>query len=137
MGYAIKLDTNGALPHQLARALETGYVDYVAMDVKHAPSAYAKAIGFDLNFAPFEESIRIIRESGLPYEFRTTAVKGIHEIEDFEAIAAYLGDELYFIQNFVDSGNILSTGCSAFSYGEMQEILSVVRNHTPRAALRG
>ena len=58
-------------------------------------------------------------------------------LSDFEAIAAYLGDELYFIQKFVDSGNLLGTGCSAFSYGEMQEILSVVRNHTPRASLRG
>ena len=137
MGYAVKLDTNGSLPRQLARILATGYVDYVAMDIKHAPEAYAKATGCELDFAPFAESIRLIRESGLPYEFRTTAVKGIHEIEDFDTIAAYLGDEPYFIQKFVDSGNLLSTGCSAFSYDEMQRILSVVHHHTPRAALRG
>ena len=137
LGFAVKLDTNGSLPRQLARVLETGLVDYVAMDIKHAPEAYSKATGCDLDFAPFAESIRLIRESGLPYEFRTTAVKGIHEIRDFETIAAYIGDEPYFIQKFVDSGNLLSTGCAAFSYAEMQEILSVVRNHTPRAALRG
>ncbi|MBE6559287.1 MAG: anaerobic ribonucleoside-triphosphate reductase activating protein [Ruminococcaceae bacterium] len=137
MGYPIKLDTNGSLPRQLEKALATGYVDYVAMDIKHAPEAYHKATGCDLDFSPFDESVRLIRESGLPYEFRTTAVRGIHEIKDFEAITAYLGDEPYFIQKFVDSGNLLSAGCSAFSYGEMQEILSVARNHTPRAALRG
>ncbi len=137
MGYAIKLDTNGSLPRQLANALSTGCVDYVAMDIKHAPAAYPKATGCELDFAPFEESIRLLRESGLPYEFRTTAVKGIHEIKDFEDIAAYLGDEAYFIQKFVDSGNLLGTGCSAFSHAEMQEILSIVRNHTPRASLRG
>lgn len=137
LGYAVKLDTNGSLPKQLSRILATGLVDYVAMDVKHAPDAYHKAIGCDLDFAPFETSIRLLRESGRPYEFRTTAVKGIHEISDFEAIAAYLGDEPYFIQKFVDSGNLIGTGCRAFSYGEMQEILSVVRNHTPRASLRG
>ena len=137
MGYSIKLDTNGSLPRQLASVLSTGFVDYVAMDIKHAPDAYALATGCELEFFPFEESIRILRESGLPYEFRTTAVKGIHEIKDFEAIATYLGDETYFIQKFVDSGNLLGTGCCAFSYAEMQEILSVVRNHTPRASLRG
>ena len=137
MGYPVKLDTNGSLPRQLEKALATGYVDYVAMDIKHAPEAYHKATGCDLDFSPFDESVRLIRESGLPYEFRTTAVRGIHEIKDFEAITAYLGDEPYFIQKFVDSGNLLSAGCSAFSYGEMQEILSVARNHTPRAALRG
>ncbi len=137
MGYAVKLDTNGSLPKQLARALSTGYVDYVAMDIKHAPDAYSKATGCDLEFAHFEESIRLIKESGLSYEFRTTAVKGIHTLEDIEAIAAYLGDEPYFIQKFVDSGNLLSTGFSAFSYQETQAILSAVRNHSPRAALRG
>ncbi len=137
MGYAIKLDTNGSLPRQLALALKTNCVDYVAMDIKHAPDAYPKATGCELDFAPFEESIRILRTSGLPYEFRTTAVKGIHEIKDFEAIAAYLGDEAYFIQKFVDSGNLLGTGCSAFSHAEMQEILSVVHRYTPRASLRG
>ncbi|MBQ9781234.1 MAG: anaerobic ribonucleoside-triphosphate reductase activating protein [Clostridia bacterium] len=137
LGYAVKLDTNGSLPRQLARALSTKCVDYVAMDIKHAPNAYPKATGCDLDFAPFEESIRLLRESGLPYEFRTTAVKGIHEIGDFETIAAYLGDEAYFIQKFVDSGNLLGTDCCAFSHEEMQTILSVVRNHTPRAALRG
>ena len=137
LGYAVKLDTNGSLPKQLSKALDTGCVDYVAMDIKHAPDLYPKATGCDLDFAAFEESISLLRASGIPYEFRTTAVKGIHEIKGFEAIAAYLGDEAYFIQKFVDSGNILSTGCSAFSYGEMQEILSVARNHTPRAALRG
>lgn len=137
MGYAVKLDTNGSLPRRLADVLSTGCIDYVAMDIKHAPKSYAKATGCDLDFAPFEESIQCLRESGLPYELRTTAVKGIHEIGDFEAIAAYLGDESYFIQRFVDSGNLLGTGCSAFSEPEMQMILSVVRNHTPRAALRG
>ncbi|MBE6586253.1 MAG: anaerobic ribonucleoside-triphosphate reductase activating protein [Ruminococcaceae bacterium] len=137
LGYAIKLDTNGSLPARLSGILSTGLVDYVAMDIKHTPHAYPKAVGCDLDFAPFEESIRILRESGIPYEFRTTAVKGIHEIEDFAAIAAYLGDEAYFIQKFVDSGNLLGDGCYAFSYEEMQTILSVVRNHTPRASLRG
>lgn len=137
MGYRVKLDTNGALPKKLAAALETGCIDYVAMDIKHAPDSYSKATDCDLGFAPFEESIRIIKDSGLPYEFRTTAVKGIHKIEDFETIAAYLGDEPYFIQKFVDSGNLLGKGCSAFSYEEMQLILSAARNHSPRAALRG
>lgn len=137
LGYRVKLDTNGALPQKLAAALATGCIDYVAMDIKHAPDSYALATGCDLGFAPFEESIRILRNSGLPYEFRTTAVKGIHKIEDFKTIAAYLGDEAYFIQKFVDSGNLLGQGCSAFSYEEMQLILSAVRNHTPRAALRG
>ncbi len=137
MGYAVKLDTNGSLPSQLQAVLDTGLVDYVAMDIKNAPEGYKKAIGCDMDFAPFAESMAVLRTSGVAYEFRTTAVKGIHSVEDFEVIARMLGDEPYFIQRFADSGNLLTTGWSAFSEDEMQSILRAARKHAPRAALRG
>lgn len=48
-----------------------------------------------------EKSKEIIQNSGLPYEFRTTAVKGKHTKEIFEEIGEWLkGTEAYFIQNF-------------------------------------
>lgn len=137
MGYLVKLDTNGSLPKQLSRVLATGLVDHVAMDVKQSPDAYPSATGCDTDFTPFSESIHIIRESGLSYEFRTTTVKGIHTEENLIAIAKLLGDEPYFLQKFVDSGNLLGTGCSAFSENEMHSLLTAVRVYTPRAELRG
>ncbi len=137
MGYAVKLDTNGTLPSRLKAVLGTGFVDYVAMDIKSSPAGYAKAIGCEMDFAPFEESMHILCTSGVDFEFRTTAVKGIHTPDDFAAIAEMIGDMPYFIQKFVDSGNLLSSGWSAFSDDEMQAILARVRVHTPRAALRG
>ena len=137
LGYAIKLDTNGALPARLKSILATGLVDYVAMDVKSSPEGYPKATGCDVNFATFAESMEVIRASGVSFEFRTTAVKGIHTPEDFEAIAQMIGDVPYFIQTFTDSGNLLTNGWTAFSEEETQAILAAVRIHTPRAAKRG
>lgn len=137
MGYAVKLDTNGALPVRLQAVLDTGLVDYVAMDIKSSPTGYAKTTGCDVDFATFARSMEIIRSSGIPFEFRTTAVKGLHTVEDFAAIAEIIGDVPYFIQKFVDSGNLLSDGWAAFSYQETEDILAAVRLHTPRAALRG
>ncbi len=137
LGYSIKLDTNGSLPKRLQGILKLGLVDYVAMDIKSSPQGYSKASGSDIEFSTFLESIGIIRQSGVEYEFRTTAVKGIHTVRDFEEIAKLLKpDEKYFIQGFIDSGNLLSGG-EAFSSEEMQEILNQVQKITPKALLRG
>ena len=47
-----------------------------------------------------KKSKEIIQNSGLPYEFRTTAVKGKHTKEIFEEIGKWLkGADAYFIQN--------------------------------------
>ena len=137
MGYLVKLDTNGALPQRLLPLLEGRLPDYVAMDVKSSPAGYSAATGTTLDFAPFAQSIRAIRESGIPHEFRTTVVKGIHTVEDLIAISQLLGDEPYFLQGFVRSDDLLGEGNEAFSKEEMQSFLDAVRIRTPRAALRG
>ncbi len=137
LGLSVKLDTNGALPGRLRDLLHTGLVDYIAMDVKSSQDGYAKATGSAIPFSVFWESIELIKHCGVAYEFRTTAVKGIHELNDFVQISRLLGDEPYFIQKFVDSGNLLGENCSAFSHEEHEAILSAVRQYTPRAQLRG
>lgn len=138
LGYAVKLDTNGSLPDRLAALLSTGLVDSVAMDVKSSPAGYAAAAGTDVDVAVYDRSIRILRESGIPHEFRTTAVKGIHTPADFTAIGEWLaGASAYYIQRFVDSGRLLGAGYTAFSTEEMEHLLSIVREHIPAAQLRG
>ena len=138
MGYAVKLDTNGSLPDRLAALLAQGLVDYVAMDVKSSPEGYAAAAGSDIDPSVFDRSVRLLRESGLPHEFRTTAVGGIHTEADFAAIGRWLeGAEAYYIQAFVDSGNLLGEGFHAFTPEEMQRMLETVREYIPAAQLRG
>ena len=138
MGYSVKLDTNGYDPTRFRHVLSTGFVDYVAMDVKSAPESYSAACGKDVDVSRFLESIRLLRESGISYEFRTTVVKGLHREEDFSSLADLLaGEEKYFLQGFVDSGNLLKEGFSAFSPDEMKKILQIVRKKVPSATLRG
>ena len=138
LGYAVKLDTNGALPDRLAALLGTGLVDYVAMDVKSSPAGYAAAAGVDTDWTVFDRSIRILQDSGVPHEFRTTAVGGLHTPEDFAAIGEWLsGTSAYYIQRFVDSGRLLGEGFTPFSIEEMEHLLTVVRKTIPTAQLRG
>ena len=137
MGYLVKLDTNGYLPKRLSDVLATGCVDMVAMDIKSSPDGYPKATGCDLDFDRFAESMALLKHSGVAYEYRTTVVKGIHETDDLVAIAKLVGDAPYYLQKFVDSGNLLGDGCEAFSEREMQDILALVKEYAPNAALRG
>jgi len=138
MGYAVKLDTNGSDPKRLQNILETGTVDYVAMDVKSAPSTYEKAIGVPFEFSVFEKSLSVLRASGVPYELRTTLVKGIHTESDLIEIASYLeGEKRFFLQGFVDSGLLLRDGFEAFSQEEMKRFLAIIRKKIPPAQLRG
>ena len=138
MGYDVKLDTNGALPEKLKAILATGNVDYVAMDIKSSPEGYQKASGSDIDIENFQKSVDIIKQSGIDHEFRTTVVKGIHEAEDLLEIARWIGKgEKYFLQKYVDSGDILGSGCEKFSDSEYGDMLKNVRELIPEAQLRG
>ena len=87
-GYAVKLDTNGSFPDKLAGILELGLADYVAMDVKNRPEKYAETIGLpQYDLAPIEQSMKLLRESGVAYEFRTTVVERFHTTDDIAALA--------------------------------------------------
>ena len=138
MGYAVKLDTNGMLPGRLSEVLATKLVDYVAMDVKSSPDGYPAATGTDADVSAVSDSLSILRGSGIPFELRTTAVRGIHAEADFDAIGRWIGDvPAYFIQRFVDSGQLLGSGCDAFTDEEMERLLTTVREQVPSAQLRG
>ncbi len=137
-GYPVKLDTNGALPEKLRPLLQSGLPSYIAMDIKTLPEKYESVAGVFVEPKAILESISMIRGSGIPYEFRTTVVKGLHTKEDIVAIAKMLGEGVnYFLQGFVDSGDILSGGCSAFSPEEMHEIVEAARVYCPSVVLRG
>lgn len=79
LGYRIKLDTNGSFPEPLKGLLARSLVDYVAMDIKQAPKRYGSASGTDgKEVVPLVgQSLHILRDSGIPFELRTTVVKGL------------------------------------------------------------
>jgi len=76
-GVPVKLDTNGHHPDRLRQVLERKAAAYVAMDLKTSLSRYSEAANRLVNVNHLEESIRLIRESGVDYEFRTTVAPGL------------------------------------------------------------
>ena len=111
LGYSVKLDTNGTNPKILRSVIKDRLVDYVAVDIKNSPEKYVLTSGNIDLFENVKETVALLLSGVVPYEFRTTAVSGFHETEDFESIGKWiLGADKYFIQNFVDSGDLISQG---------------------------
>ena len=139
MGFLVKLDTNGSFPERLASLIDGGLLDYVAMDIKNSPEKYPLTTGTeDGALSKVKESVSILLKGSLPFEFRTTLVKGMHTEADMEKIGAWIkGAERYFLQQFTDSGDVLCEGLSAFNKEESEALLASVLPFVPKAALRG
>lgn len=140
-GYLIKLDTNGNEIEKLKAVVESGLVDYVAMDVKNSPDKYASTVGLNDDVFQLErikEAISYLLTSDVEYEFRTTVVKELHEKEDILAIARWVrGAKRYYLQQYVDSDSVIQPGFHAYDREEMEEILEAVKEFVPTAELRG
>ena len=108
-GYLVKLDTNGSFPEMLIRLVSDKLVDYVAMDIKNAPEYYADTIRVDaIDLSLIKESVSFLLSDKVDYEFRTTVVKGIHTEKGILKAAQWInGAEKYYLQTFVDSGDLI------------------------------
>lgn len=139
LGFSIKLDTNGSFPEKLRQLISRGLVDYVAMDIKNSLKKYSKTIGIkNFDLAPIKESVSILMADVIPYEFRTTVVRELHTEEDMLELAQWIqGPEKYYIQNFVDSDDVLTRGLSGYSEKELQNLLQIILPYLPASELRG
>ena len=139
MGYAVKLDTNGYRPDVLKALVAEGLLDYVAMDIKNSLPRYGETAGIPtLRTAPIEESAAFLMEGSVPFEFRTTLVRGLHTPESVADMGKWLaGDESFLLQTFEDSGDLIGEGLSAFDRAETEALLAVLCNYVPNAQIRG
>ena len=109
LGYLIKVDTNGSFPEKLQELVDKKLVDYVAMDIKAPKNKYDKLSGVKTDIKKIAESIEIIQNSGLDYEFKTTFVPGLLKQEDIIEIGKWLKDsKKYFLQQFKSEMPLIS-----------------------------
>ncbi len=138
MGFAVKLDTNGAFPERLSEIIQLGIVDYIAMDIKSSPSRYAEACGISKNPDGVFESIKIIMNANIPYEFRTTVVRELHTENDIRKIGELIrGAERYYLQAFKDSGELIGKGFSAHCEETMKSMQKIAAQYVSVCEIRG
>ncbi len=138
LGFLVKLDTNGSFPSKLKELVGDGLIDYVAMDIKNSPTGYARTAGITEDILPeVKQSVTFLLAGHVDYEFRTTVVKGFHSKEDFAAIGEWIQRaRRYFLQNFVDSGDLIKPGLQGVDKTELAVFADVVRKYVPSVQIR-
>jgi len=138
-GFPVKLDTNGCHPAMLARLIESGTVDYIAMDVKNSPAKYARTAGVPVaDLAPIGESIGLLLHSSIDYEFRTTVVRELHEARDFEQIGEWIaGAPRYFLQPFAPRDTVPDAALSAPDPADLRTFRDIAARYVEHVEIRG
>lgn len=139
MGYKVKLDTNGSFPEKLRELVAAGLCDYVAMDVKNSREKYGETVGLpDFDISAVSESVDFLLSGACDYEFRTTVVEELHAVEDIENLAKWIrGAKRYFLQNFVDSGNLIGENLSAPSLEKLEAMRKIAEKYIDIVCIRG
>ena len=143
-GMKIKLDTNGAYPDVLKDLFSRKLLDFTAMDIK-APleeEPYEKSTGIKNPglIEKVKESIKIIMQSQVDYEFRTTVVPTLHGREDIIKIARFIqGAKKYALQRFQPQNTLDPEYMKVKPYhaGELKEICSLVSGYVIKCVARG
>lgn len=140
LSFLVKLDTNGTNPDMLISLVDSGLIDMVAVDVKSSLKNYELACGIkNPDLKSIERTFDFLLENKVDYEFRTTVVDPIHSIEDFRDIGKRLkGAKAYFLQQFQDSGNLISSeGLKAYPIETLEKFKDVVKEFIPNTSIRG
>ncbi len=136
LGLAVKLDTNGSFHGKLKAMIDRNLVDYVAMDVK-APLEYEKY--YEVAKCPVEafnnvlKSIDLIKQSGIPYEFRTTIVPAMLKPDVALRIARQIAPvKKYVLQNFFSGADAYIdtrfTDIKPYPIWELEDVAKQIKN---------
>lgn len=110
-GIFVKLDTNGTNPSILKALIEDKLLDFIAMDLKAPLDKYESVSRTrHIELSSIKESVEIIKNSGLDYEFRTTLCPEL-EVDDISSIISdFQISSNYVVQNCRSTELIKSTG---------------------------
>ena len=119
MGFLVKLDSNGTRPDVLKKLLDEKLLDHIAMDIKSSLEKYSETTDSKVDKDRIRMSVNLIRNSRLPYEFRTTVVPGLHTEKDILDIVKWIdGAEAYYLQEYREDHKILDLNLKAKTKGK-------------------
>jgi len=139
MGFKVKLDSNGTRPDIIKTVLHEQLVDYIAMDIKAPLSKYSHTVARPVDADAIAQSIALLKEGNVAYEFRTTVVKSLLSPEDIEQIGKDIaGASQYFLQRFV-STKILNPAFvrkTTYSDQEFESFVEMLQPYVTHCSVR-
>ena len=142
LGYPIKIDTNGSRPEILRRLIDDKLVDYIAMDIKTVPESYYPHIAKENRPETILSSIRIILESKIDHEFRTTCVRPFITEEIIRKITVLIeGADRFILQQFQDTGILnpafFDDTSAPFTGSELRQLQTLSQPYAGICTVRG
>lgn len=140
LGFLVKLDTNGTNPGMVKDLIEKKLVDFIAMDIKAPLERYQEVVKVDVDKEKIKESVELIKNSDIDYEFRTTVVPDLYDEKDALAIAHWLkGAKKYCIQQFRSERTLdpAIKNQKPYKEEELQRFLELVKPYLKRVEIRG
>lgn len=140
LGYLVKLDTNGTNPEMLGDLIKKKLIDYIAMDLKAPLDKYQETVGVEVDCNNIKKSVKIIINSGLPYEFRTTVVPGLLVKTDFQEMGEIIkGASKWYLQNFKSDTELVDVNYKrqkGYTAKEMAEFAAIGQKYVDFCAVR-
>ena len=143
----VKLDTNGCYPDVLKQALNDGFIDYVAMDLKSDPEGYQAASGCpDVPLDAITRSIELLLSGSMAFELRTTVVVPLHAEKNFQGMVNFLSPIVhnfqkkipnYYLQSFKDRDTVPFSGFSAPERTQLEAYGRIMAEVASHVGLRG
>ena len=139
LGFLVKLDTNGTNPEILKDLIDSKLIDYVAMDIKNSEEKYPLTVGVKhVDMDKIRQSISILMNSGVPYEFRTTLVSEFHTLEDMDELGSLIkGSPVLYLQKFVEREGCIQKGLHEVSEDLANKFKDVLSKYVNKVELRG
>ena len=140
LGYEIKLDTNGTNPDLVKEYIDSHLIDYVAMDIKNSEEKYPLTAGVKhVDIDSVKKTIKLLKEAGIAYEFRTTLVKEYHQNdEDIKGIGKLIkGARIIYLQKFVDRESCIQKGLHEVDEETAKKYKDILLQYVDKVELRG
>jgi pyruvate formate lyase activating enzyme len=139
LGFPVKLDTNGSNPKAIKNLLQKKLIDYISMDIKSSLENYNEVCGVRVDAEKIKESIKLIMNSGVDYEFRTTIIPEMHGEAEMEKMASMIeGAKLYALQKFIPRDTISKEfeNMASPTTEQMEKLKSIAEKHVNKVIIR-
>lgn len=141
IGVKVKLDSNGTNPRVLKQLIDRKLVDYLAMDIKAPIDRYQDVTNRTVINALILESIKLIMNSGVEYEFRTTIIRPLLSTDDFHGIGRMIkGAKRYALQQFHKTKTLRldneRESDLQYSSGELKAFQEIMREYVQECLIR-
>ncbi len=130
--FAVKLDTNGSNPDMLEKLIKEELIDYAAMDIKAPRKKYDFFSGAKL-LEKVSQSVKILKQGKIEYEFRTTVAPGITKQDLLEIGDWITGKNVnYFLQQFNSQKPVIDPNILNRPVLKEREIREIIKTLKPK-----